>query len=168
MRETAPSVDVGTIVVARDPAFREALLTEGVACLLAGDMETGKALLRDDFEAVDRLRGARPAHRQAAQEPPAHVRPRRQPPGPQPLRDHRLPATARGPAPRGAGRAGDGGGAAAVPLMRAGGSSCRMSIGKREPLASERAANNAQAMKHADEMKVERVSPAADDSRQSL
>jgi len=52
--------------------------------------------------------------------------------------------------------------------MRAGGSSCRMSIGKREPLASERAANNAQAMKHADEMKVERVSPAADDSRQSL
>ncbi len=31
----------------RDPAFREALLKEGVECLLAGDVETGKILLRD-------------------------------------------------------------------------------------------------------------------------
>jgi len=38
--------------VARDPAFREELLKEGVECLLDGDMETGKALLRDDFKAT--------------------------------------------------------------------------------------------------------------------
>jgi hypothetical protein len=31
--------------VARDPAFREALLKEGVECLLSGDVETGKAVL---------------------------------------------------------------------------------------------------------------------------
>ncbi len=33
--------------VERDPAFREALLKEGVECLLSGDVETGKAVLRD-------------------------------------------------------------------------------------------------------------------------
>ncbi len=38
--------------VARDPAFRAALLEEGVECLLAGDMETGKALLRDYIKAT--------------------------------------------------------------------------------------------------------------------
>jgi hypothetical protein len=30
--------------VARDPAFREALLKEGVECLLSGDVETGKTV----------------------------------------------------------------------------------------------------------------------------
>ena len=38
--------------VARDPAFRDALLTDGVECLLAGDMDTGKALLRDYIKAT--------------------------------------------------------------------------------------------------------------------
>ncbi len=33
--------------VERDPAFREALLKEGVECLLSGDVETGKTVLRD-------------------------------------------------------------------------------------------------------------------------
>jgi hypothetical protein len=33
--------------VARDPAFRDALLREGVDSLLAGDVDTGKAILRD-------------------------------------------------------------------------------------------------------------------------
>jgi hypothetical protein len=33
--------------VERDSAFREALLKEGVECLLSGDVETGKAVLRD-------------------------------------------------------------------------------------------------------------------------
>ena len=28
--------------VNREPAFREALLTEGIECLLAGDMDTGR------------------------------------------------------------------------------------------------------------------------------
>jgi len=35
--------------VERDPLFRQALLEEGVQCLLSGDVETGKAILRDDI-----------------------------------------------------------------------------------------------------------------------
>ena len=38
--------------VERDPAFREALLKEGVECLLSGDVETGKAVLRDYINAT--------------------------------------------------------------------------------------------------------------------
>ncbi len=36
----------------REPAFREALLTEGVECLLAGDVDTGRAVLRDYINAT--------------------------------------------------------------------------------------------------------------------
>jgi DNA-binding phage protein len=36
----------------RDPAFREALLTEAVEQLLSGDLETGKAVLRDYINAT--------------------------------------------------------------------------------------------------------------------
>jgi len=42
----------------RDPAFREALLSESVDALLAGDIDTGKAILRDYINATigfDRL-----------------------------------------------------------------------------------------------------------------
>ena len=38
--------------VARDPKFRQELLRESVECLLAGDLETGKALLRDYINAT--------------------------------------------------------------------------------------------------------------------
>ena len=38
--------------VARDPAFREALLKEGVECLLSGDVETGKTALRSYINAT--------------------------------------------------------------------------------------------------------------------
>ena len=38
--------------IERDPAFREELLKEGVECLLAGDVETGKAVLRDYINAT--------------------------------------------------------------------------------------------------------------------
>ena len=38
--------------VARDPAFRDALLREGVDSLLAGDVDTGKAILRDYIKAT--------------------------------------------------------------------------------------------------------------------
>lgn len=38
--------------IARDPDFREALLLEGVECLLAGDVETGKSVLRDYVNAT--------------------------------------------------------------------------------------------------------------------
>ena len=33
--------------VRRDPAFRAELLKEAIECMLAGDMDTGKAVLRD-------------------------------------------------------------------------------------------------------------------------
>ena len=36
----------------RDPAFREALLKEAVEQLLAGDLDTGKAVLRDYINAT--------------------------------------------------------------------------------------------------------------------
>jgi len=36
----------------QDPAFRKALLQEGVECLLAGDVDTGKAVLRDYINAT--------------------------------------------------------------------------------------------------------------------
>ena len=38
--------------IERDPTFREELLKEGVECLLAGDMDTGKAVLRDYINAT--------------------------------------------------------------------------------------------------------------------
>lgn len=37
---------------ARDPEFRVGLLEESVSCLLAGDIETGKILLRDYINAT--------------------------------------------------------------------------------------------------------------------
>ena len=36
----------------RDSGFRKALLQEGIECLLAGDMDTGKAVLRDYINAT--------------------------------------------------------------------------------------------------------------------
>ena len=38
--------------IERDPAFRDELLREGVECLLSGDLETGKAILRDYINAT--------------------------------------------------------------------------------------------------------------------
>jgi hypothetical protein len=38
--------------IARDPAYRKALLREGVECLLSGDLDTGKAILRDYIKAT--------------------------------------------------------------------------------------------------------------------
>ena len=38
--------------VRRDPAFRKALLREGVESFLAGDVETGKSVLRDYINAT--------------------------------------------------------------------------------------------------------------------
>ncbi|MBL8670481.1 MAG: transcriptional regulator [Alphaproteobacteria bacterium] len=37
----------------RDPRFRAALLAEGIEALLAGDLDTGKAVLRDYINATD-------------------------------------------------------------------------------------------------------------------
>ncbi len=47
--------DIGETVQARaqrDPAFRRALLQEGIECLLGGDVDTGKIVLRDYINAT--------------------------------------------------------------------------------------------------------------------
>jgi len=36
----------------RDPEFREGILRESIECMLAGDLKTGKALLRDYINAI--------------------------------------------------------------------------------------------------------------------
>ena len=52
--------------VRSDPEFRRALLKESVDCLLEGDVDTGKAVLRDyinatvGFEGLGRLTGKSP------------------------------------------------------------------------------------------------------------
>jgi DNA-binding phage protein len=52
--------------VADDPAFAEALLREGVETMLSGDVDTGKAILRDyikatvGFEKLGKATGAQP------------------------------------------------------------------------------------------------------------
>ncbi len=38
--------------VHNDPDFRRELLSDGIQCLLAGDVETGKAILRDYINAT--------------------------------------------------------------------------------------------------------------------
>jgi hypothetical protein len=38
--------------IARDPAFRDALLREGIDTMLAGDVDAGKAILRDYIKAT--------------------------------------------------------------------------------------------------------------------
>ena len=38
--------------VERDPAFRQELLKEGIDCLLSGEVETAKAVLRDFINAT--------------------------------------------------------------------------------------------------------------------
>jgi hypothetical protein len=42
--------------IARDPAYRLASLREAIECLLAGDLETGAAILRDYINATVDLR----------------------------------------------------------------------------------------------------------------
>jgi len=38
--------------IARDPSFRDALLREGIDTMLSGDVDTGKAILRDYIKAT--------------------------------------------------------------------------------------------------------------------
>jgi DNA-binding phage protein len=55
MKQMAVTRSFKTMVeerLARDPGFREALLRESVEAMLAGDMEAGKAVLRDYIKAT--------------------------------------------------------------------------------------------------------------------
>ena len=88
----------------RDPAFREGLLKEGVECLLAGDVDAGKIVLRDyinatiGFEELGSL----------TNKPPKSLMrmfgPDRQSPRPQSLRGHQSHSAARGHPTRSEGR----------------------------------------------------------------
>ena len=44
--------------VQADPAFREALLREGIEAMLSGDVDTGKAILRDYIKAPSGLKNS--------------------------------------------------------------------------------------------------------------
>lgn len=51
----APTRDFKKTILARmraDPKFRDTLLKEGIETMLAGDVETGKAMLRDYIKAA--------------------------------------------------------------------------------------------------------------------
>ena len=54
--------------IASDPAFADALLREGIDTMLAGDVDTGKAILRNYIKATSALRSSaqRPARRRKA------------------------------------------------------------------------------------------------------
>ena len=51
-RHTLDTKIFSTRCVASDPAFGEALLREGIDTMLAGDVDTGKAILRDYIKAT--------------------------------------------------------------------------------------------------------------------
>ena len=82
--------------VASDAAFAESLLREGIDTMLSGDVETGKAILRDYIKATVGFEKLGEATDTPAEKPDPHVRPARQSAGPQPLRHHRLSAKAGG------------------------------------------------------------------------
>ena len=71
-----------------DARFRAAMLTEAVNELLAGDLEAGKAMLRDYVNATLTFDGLGERNRQTQQEPPAHARAARQPHGRESVRDY--------------------------------------------------------------------------------
>ena len=85
--------------IKRDPTFREELFKEGMECLLAGDVDTGKAVLRDYINATVGFQELGAADRQVAQESDAYVQPQRQPPGQKPIQNYRIPPETRGASP---------------------------------------------------------------------
>ena len=52
--------------IASDPAYRKELLREGVECLLSGDLDTGKAILRGYINATTCVTGRRLSERTKA------------------------------------------------------------------------------------------------------
>ena len=80
--------------VASDADFAENLLREGIDMMLAGDVDTGKAILRDYIKATVGFEKLGEATDTPAEKPDPHVRPARQSAGAQPLRRHRLSAKA--------------------------------------------------------------------------
>src|ERR1700692_589446 len=82
--------------VARDPAFAEALLRDGVETLLSGDVDTGKAILRDYIKATV---GFEKLGEATGTQPKSLIRmfgPRGNPQARNPLRHYRLPTETSG------------------------------------------------------------------------
>ena len=84
-----------------DPGFREALLEEGVQCLLAGEVDVGKSVLRDYVNATIGFRELGGLTAKSPKEPDTHARSEGQSAGAQSLRDHPMPPGTRGSAPQG-------------------------------------------------------------------
>ena len=87
--------------IERDPGFREALLEDGVECLLSGDVETGKSVLRDYINATIGFQELGGLTDKSPKSLMRMLGPSGNPQAPQPVRDHRLPSEARRPAPEG-------------------------------------------------------------------
>lgn len=66
--------------IERNPSFREELLKEGAECLLSGDVDIGKEVLRDyisatiDFQELGGSRGASPQSADRSEEGATAVR----------------------------------------------------------------------------------------------
>lgn len=86
----------------RDRAFRSELLREGTQCLLSGDVETGKAVLRDYINATVGFEALGAATHKSPKSLMRMLGPPGQPAGPQPVRDHRVLAKSGRRAPGGA------------------------------------------------------------------
>lgn len=52
MSLTRPFIEIVKDRIKREPAFRDALLAEAVDCFLTGDVQTGKAMLRNYINAT--------------------------------------------------------------------------------------------------------------------
>ena len=60
--------------IARDPTFADALLREGIDTMLAGDVDTGKAILRDYIKATIGFEKLGAATGTPGQKPHPHAR----------------------------------------------------------------------------------------------
>ena len=80
----------------RDPAFREGLLKEGVECLLAGDVDAGKIILRDYINATIGFEELSSLTNKPSKSLMRMFGPNRESPRPQPLRRHQPHSAASG------------------------------------------------------------------------
>ena len=83
-----------------DPAFREELLTEGIQALLTGDLDTGKAILRDYINATLGFPELAELSKKNAGKSHANARTQRQPESKKPARYYSRSPTARRTSPR--------------------------------------------------------------------
>lgn len=81
--------------VRRDPAFRKELLRESVECFVLGDVETGKAVLRDYINATVGFAELADVTQHSAKKPDADAESFWQPAGTQSVRNCRVSSAQR-------------------------------------------------------------------------